>query len=204
MPDKITGDNRVCETKVTALCMLLARLAWPNRLVDMHLKFGWKPERVSRIVNTLLKFIYETWQHFLTFDLHRLTPEWLAAFTVLVHNREAPLSTCFGFIDSTLQEVACPIYGQEAIYNGWKRMHCLKYQVIVTPDGIIAHLFGPVEGLQHDAAVLTESRILDILDIHVYASDGTPLQIYGDPAYGISEHLITPFQGAAIAGNEQL
>lgn len=204
IPDQVKSDNRIVEDKITALCMLLARLAWPNRLADLHLKFGWKPERVSRTVNFLLRFIYDTWKHLLVFDIQRLSPERLASFTVAVRNCEAPLDTCFGFIDGTLRKVARPIYGQEAIYNGWKRIHCLKYQAIVTPDGIIAHLFGPVEGLNHDAAVLTESCILDILDIHAYGPNGTSLQIYGDPAYGIHEHLIAPFQGAAIPVNEQL
>lgn len=80
----------------------------------------------------------------------------------------------------------------------------MKYQAIVTSHGIIAHLFGQVEGLNHCIAVLTESCILDIFDIHAYGSNRTSLQIDGDPAYGIHEHLISPPQGAAIAVNEQL
>lgn len=83
-------------------------------------------------------------------------------------------------------------------------MHCVKYQAIVTLDGLIAHLYGPVEGLNHDAAVWAKSGISEVLDIHAYAPDGTALQIYGDPAYGLGDHLISPYQGAALTWNEQL
>lgn len=137
------------------------------------------------------------------FDVERLTPERLVTFTIAIQNRGAPLETCFGFIDCTLREIARPIYGQEAVYNGWKRKHCLKYQAVVTPDGIIIHLYGPVEGTKHDALVWNESGLSDILERHAYAPDGTILQIYGDPAYPITEYLLSPFAGAAIGGDEQ-
>ncbi|KAH0606104.1 uncharacterized protein H6S33_003765 [Morchella sextelata] len=129
IPDKIQSDNFIFEDKITALCMLLAQLACPNHLSDLHLKFGRKPERVSRTVNTLLRFIYDTWKHLLVFDFQRLTPQKLYLFTRVIQATDAP---------------------------------------------------------------------------YAKAPDGTSLQIYGDPAYGISEHLITPFQGAAITEDEQL
>lgn len=50
IPDKVQSSNLIFEEKITALCMLLARLAWPNQLAELHLKLGWKPERVSRTV----------------------------------------------------------------------------------------------------------------------------------------------------------
>jgi len=183
--------------------MLLARLAWPHRLSDMHLQFGWKPERVSRITNTLLHFIFDRWKHLLHFDSERLTPERLAMYSIAIKEKNAPLDTCWGFVDGTLRPIARPIYGQESVYNGWKRMHCLKYQAIIAPDGIISHLYGPVEGRIHDSAVWTKSGMSEILDAHAYAPDGSPLQVYGDPAYGINEHLISPFGGAFISYHER-
>ncbi|RPB12404.1 hypothetical protein P167DRAFT_588521 [Morchella conica CCBAS932] len=179
-PELVEGDNHIFEDGITALCMLLARLSWPNRLADLYLKFDWKPERVSRI----------RWKHLLVFDVERLTPERLVTFTIAIQNRGAPLETCFGFIDCTLREIARPIYGQEAVYNGWKRKHCLKYQAVVTPDGIIIHLYGPVEGTKHDA--------LNSMLMHL-----TGQSYYGDPAYPITEYLLSPFAGAAIGGDEQ-
>jgi hypothetical protein len=203
LPEQIRAENMIVEDKITALYMLLARLACPNWLADLRLKFGWKPERISRIVKELLQFIHETLGHLLVFDAERLTPQRLSAFTIAIRERNAPLETCFGFVDGTLQEIARPIYGQEAIYNGWKHMHCLKYQAVVMLDGITIHLFGLVEGSIHDAAVWSQSRLLDILEVHTHDPNGTSLQLYGDSAYGINEHLITPFGSAYINQDQQ-
>lgn len=205
IPVVIKCDNGITEDRITALCMLLARFSWPNRLADFHIKFGWKPERVSRIVNTLTESLYEQWKHLLVFDAERLTPERLVSYTQIIRGRGAPLHTCFGFIDGTIRPVARPTWGQEAIYNGWKRVHCLKYQALVCPDGIIPHLYGPVEGRLHDLTVYNESRLSQILEQHANAPDGTPLQIYGDSAYigALSDHLITPYRGAALEQNER-
>lgn len=111
IPDKIQSDNLIFEGKITAVCMLLARLTWPNHLSDLHLKFGWKPERVSCTVNTLLHFIYDTWKHLLVFDFQRLKPQKLYSFTRVIQAIDAPLETCFGFVDGTLRAIARPIYG---------------------------------------------------------------------------------------------
>jgi len=68
--------------------MLLARLAWPHRLSDMHLQVGWNPERVSRITNTLLHFIFDRWKHLLHFDSERLTPERLAMYSIAIKEKK--------------------------------------------------------------------------------------------------------------------
>ena len=44
-----------------------------------------------------------------------------------------------------------------------KRTHTLKLQIVTTPDGLIAHAFGPVEGCRYDAGVLGESGLLPLL-----------------------------------------
>lgn len=35
---------------------------------------------------------------------------------------------------------------------------------VMAPNGIIAHLFGPIEGRRHDAFMLGESNLLPLLD----------------------------------------
>lgn len=86
-------DNRIQEDRVTALCMLLARHLWSHRLANLQPKFGWKPERISCIVTTILKFIYDTCKHLLHFDAARLTPEKLVTFTVAIQRRDTPVDT---------------------------------------------------------------------------------------------------------------
>ncbi|RPB27956.1 hypothetical protein L211DRAFT_772066, partial [Terfezia boudieri ATCC MYA-4762] len=199
IPHPIKGRNRILQDARTGLCMLLARLAYPNRLSDLALKFGWRVERVSEITNTLLDFMVYKWKFLLDFNHHFFTPERLSAYAKAIHDKnQCPLSTCWGFIDGTIRQIARLLHYQRTCYNGWKRKHCLKYHAVVAPDGLIAHLFGPVEGRRNDAHLWQESGIQRYLEQYSHTTNDIPLQIYGDPAYGISRHLLSPYQGASL------
>ena len=100
--------------------------------------------------------------------------------------------------------IARPTQRQRACYNDWKWKHCLKYHAIGTPDGLISHLFGPVDGRRKDAFLWKESNLPAILQHYAHTLDGTPLQVYGDPAYSISSFLLSPYQGAQITQDQQL
>ncbi len=80
------------------------------------------------------------------------------------------------------------------VYNGHKRVHSLKFQSVVAPNGLIANLYGPVEGRRHDAAMLVMSGLMDELEQHSFDPNGAPLCIYGYPAYPHQIHLQRPFQ----------
>lgn len=109
----------------------------------------------------------------------------------------------WGFIDGIIRTIARPIRRPKTCYNGWKRKHCLKYHGIVTPDGLISHLFGPVHGRRNDAFLWRESNLPAILQRHAHKPDGTPLQLYGDPAYSINSFLLSPYQGAQITPDQR-
>ena len=51
-----------------------------------------------------------------------------------------------------------------------------------------------LEGKRHDAAMLTESRLLHHLEQHAFLPAGNPMCIYGDPAYPLRVHLQAPFR----------
>ena len=70
-------------------------------------------------------------------------------------------------------------------------------------NGLIANLYGPVEGKRHDSGLLADSGLLSDLSRYSFAPDGTPLCIYGDPAYPLRVHLQGPFKGAALTPLEQ-
>jgi len=72
----------------------------------------------------------------------------------------APLHGCVGCIDGTTIRVARPGGGlQRACYSGHKRCHAIKFQSICAPDGLLFHLYGPVEGLRHDVFLYQESGL---------------------------------------------
>lgn len=71
--------------------------------------------------------IYDRFHHLLdSLDLVWLDPE---AFAEAVHEKGAPLTGCWGFIDGTPRPIARPVRNQRIMYSGHKRTHCLKFQV---------------------------------------------------------------------------
>ena len=75
-----------------------------------------------------------------------LLPQVLERYAQIIHNRGAPLQNCFGFVDGTLCRIARPQNNQRAVYNGHKRVHGIKFQSVVVPNGVIANLGGHFEG----------------------------------------------------------
>lgn len=69
----------------------------------------------------------------------------------MVYNKGSPINNCWGFIDGTARQICRPSINQQDYFSGHKRYHCLKYQAIATPDGIIINLQGPYIGRRHDA-----------------------------------------------------
>ncbi|CAB3994601.1 Hypothetical predicted protein [Paramuricea clavata] len=67
------------------------------------------------------------------------------------------------------------ITSERIMYNGHKRIHAIKFQSVVAPNGLIANLYGPIEGKRHDAAMLRTSGLLDQLDQHYQSHGHTPL-----------------------------
>jgi DDE superfamily endonuclease len=77
-----------------------------------------------------------------------------------VSEKGSPLSSVIGFIDGTALEIARPSGSrQRATYSGHKRRNCVKFQVVSAPDGLILHIFGPVEGRRHNMTLYRESGI---------------------------------------------
>ena len=72
---------------------------------------------------------------------------------------------------------------------------------MVTPNGLIAHLYGPVEGRRHDAFMLNTSGLLPLLQ-QIVKPNGEPFVLYGNPAYGLTQSILAPFKGAQISANE--
>lgn len=77
-----------------------------------------------------------------------------------------------------------------------------KLQSVHAPNGLIAHLFGPIEGRRHDAFMLGESGLIHILQ-RFRKPNGEPYIIYGDPAYGNTRNILAPFRGARLTADQQ-
>ena len=69
------------------------------------------------------------------------------------------------------------------------------------PNGLIANMFGLIEGRRHDAFMLSVSGLENQLKQFNQPS-GDPYVIYGDPAYGLSRNILGPFRGAHLTQQE--
>lgn len=97
------------------------------------------------ITNHVLDLIYENHGHCIQQWNHDLlSPANLEAYANAVSGKGAPLDNCFGFVDGTVRPISRPDKNQRTVYNGHKRVHAIKFQSVVTPNRMIAHLFGPV------------------------------------------------------------
>ena len=77
-------------------------------------------------------------------------------------------------------------------------MHALKIQSVAIPNGLIANLYGQVKGRRHDAGMLKDSSLLNVLQREAHTPRGDPLCLCGDPAYHLRPQLMSPFREAAV------
>ena len=85
---------------------------------------------------------------------------------------------------------------------GIKKVHAIKVQSVVSPNGLVANLYGVVEGKRHDSGMLAMSG-LDALQRYSVSPYGHILCIYGDPAYPLRLCLQAPFRGAVLIPDQQ-
>ncbi|KIJ48869.1 hypothetical protein M422DRAFT_162061, partial [Sphaerobolus stellatus SS14] len=195
--------SRIKEDRITALCMLLRRLAYPTRLTDVEMQFGWEKSRYSRITHLTAIYLWTRWKHLLRFDPTCLTREKLTSFAKAFTAKGSSFPFLAGIIDGTLQKNARPVRNQHLVYNGWKRIHCLKYHTVISPDGLVIHVFGPVDGRRHDETVFKESGLAELLEQHFWTPEGESLYLYGDAGYSVGPHIISPYKGPVITPEQQ-
>ncbi|XP_038069925.1 uncharacterized protein LOC119739165 isoform X1 [Patiria miniata] len=95
-------------------------------------------------------------------------------------------------------------FSHDQVYNGHKRTHALKYQSVVTTNGLIANMFGQMEGRRHDSALLTESNLMEDLQMLPDHSSGDTFRLNGDTAYPLRLQLQGPFKGANLTEDQRL
>ncbi|KAF8586484.1 hypothetical protein K439DRAFT_1341001 [Ramaria rubella] len=82
----------------------------------------------------------------------------------------------------------------------------MKFQAVALPNSLIGHLSRPLRAPQNNVGVLTESYLLTKMALHTIQAGscaGDPpgwqfFQVYGDSAYSISSHIVSPFARVGI------
>jgi hypothetical protein len=149
---------------------------------------------LSRCFNFMVDYLYEQYEHLLSLSSTFLTAEKLNFYSQKVFMKCGILSECWGFIDGTFRKMSQPGQIQEVVYNGHKQGHGVKFQSVVTPDGLIIDLYGPIEGSRHDAFLFMKSQLGQRISALPLSPDQKCFYLYGDAGYqGLSRDIYTPF-----------
>ncbi|OAD69305.1 hypothetical protein PHYBLDRAFT_149704 [Phycomyces blakesleeanus NRRL 1555(-)] len=178
-----------------ALMIVLRRMVFPARLVDLSLLFGKGKSTLSVIFNEMIEKIYIKFYPALKFDYCQFRESNQMCFSRAIREK-SPAMYCVGFIDGTFNKIARPIVDQEGAYNGHYRGHGLKYQAVVTPDGVTSSIMGPDSGRNHDVRMYRESQLDAMMCVafDFTSINGPCYYLYGDPAYTASDHMMIPFR----------
>jgi hypothetical protein len=94
-----------------------------------------------------------------------------------------------------------------ALYDLTKKVYWnlifFQFQSIQSPNGLIANMFGPIEGSRHNAFMLGVSGLQEKLR-QLTKPDGEPYVIYGDPAYGLSYNILAPYWGNNLSDDQKV
>ena len=186
----------------TCFLVTLNRFAYPCRWCSLESIFGEDRSRLSRMHKLCVNFLYDRWGSKVYMDLAFLLPRLQSYRRAIFLKTDGVVANMWGFIDGTAREICRPSFFQRLFFSGHKRYHCLKYQGIMCPDGIIAQMKGPWIGSRNDCGMLNESQLIDILSAHFNAGD-IPIVLYGDPIYSFTSHIWSGFKGARLTEGEE-
>ena len=117
-----------------------------------------------------------------------------------------------GSVDVTVQEISRPKKNQHIYYSGKHHYHCVKTQVMVSPNGCLSHSYGPVAGSVHDLQVFRMSDLPSMLkkereDYAGLDENGPLLTVLMDKAYQGSQNIIEgtifPFKGRNLTHEQK-
>uniref|UniRef100_A0A6P7G8T6 Uncharacterized protein LOC114339170 n=1 Tax=Diabrotica virgifera virgifera TaxID=50390 RepID=A0A6P7G8T6_DIAVI len=183
IPNNIITETRNNVNGTTALCILLKRLSYPGRLVDLqHFFNNYSPQSLSQIIKTTANFIMETHGHRLdNLNSHQwLNQNRFQLYAQAIRNKGGAIPNCWRFIDGTVRPICRPSVQQEQYYSGHKRVHCVKYQSVLCPDGLIVNLKGAFCGRRHDAGIFRDIDLYQQLEEKAVFPNNEDYILYGD------------------------
>jgi len=199
-PQNIKLDNEYLVTGEEVLLISLRRLAYPARLSDLEPMLRKSSTFISRAFLFGVRFIKRV--HFDKLSTLENFRGHFARLGQAVAAKGCPIANVIGFIDGTPRKISRPSIRQGLYYSGHKRIHCLKFQSIMLPNGLIGIMDGPYFGSRHDAGILRDSGLDDVLGVQLLVGQ-TQYYLYGDLGYPIREYLMSPFDGAWLTNEQQ-
>ena len=169
--------------------------------------FGFDFQRVGKCFNIFLDFMCHNWDYLIRDHMEfwlPYLPSYSEAIRVKCSNLgcsfDAEEFDIFGFIDNTMNATCRPGGGpsrdgvgalrndkdiETAFYNGWKKIHGLKWQTADLPCGMIFHAFGPATVRRNDLWTLARSNLDKKLEV-LQRNMPKKYKLYGDSAYCVT------------------
>ena len=210
VPQNYGGGTRVAIVldREELILIMLWRMSYATRLCDLVEPFGLDEPTLSRCFEYAIQFLHARYASGLE-DLTRWSPycaEWANA---IYESSNHHVHNVVGFIDGTCRKICRPTGGpedhgvdvQREFYSGHHRVHCLKFQTVTAPCGLIMHLYGPINGRRHDSFMLRQSRLMEKLE-RLTQLAGLHCVIFGDPAYPINDFICRMNKGRLTASEQ--
>lgn len=123
------------------------------------------------------------------------TPERLEEYARGFWRRGVPeMIRIWSVIDVKKVKTCRPTHGQRALYSGHKKIHCLKFQTLQAPDGLVLHCSYCADGRRGDGHILQVSGLIEWARSRI---ELLPYYIFGDSAYPLSDVIISMYRGTA-------
>ena len=174
--------------------LLLLRYRKPGTLLGLTWETGRNKAQLSEAIRFTVEHVHRRFPHRVDIRSFTAWARRFGDFAEAFSRRGVPIDNLVGFIDGKLNAVCRPSRYQHVLYSGHKRIHGLKVQGTVFPNGIQPFPFGPINGNRHDSHVLRESGILDAMRT-TCRQLGVNYVLFGDSAYPVSRHLWRMYKG---------
>ncbi|XP_060517748.1 uncharacterized protein LOC132696755 [Cylas formicarius] len=199
IPQKVEIGKGITVSGTTALCVLLRRLAYHGGLEDLCEIFGLSTQNLSKIIHTISTIIINNCGELLDNldDLQWLNKRKLKYYAQAVQARGGAISNCWGFIDGIERQMSTPTKNPDDYYSYRRECHCLKFQSVLCPDGIIASLKGPYAADKHNAGIFRLSSLYKQLEAKVIFDKQT-FALYGEH-YALMTLVVTPYEGKPLS-----
>ena len=200
--------------RMSLLLLVLFQFSRPRRLrPEMEFYFRFRKSKISAGIKEMVNALYSVANAYL--QRPQIFHHRMEYYADCISEKCGRLvNTVWGFIDGTLRRTCRPSYFQKLLYSGHKRAHGIKFQSVVTPDGVFACFFGPINGNRHDSYMLARSELIPKLQAFMPAQNADDaaagggnqehnavppaiFSLYGDPAYPQSLYIFGGYRNPA-------
>jgi hypothetical protein len=160
----------------------------------MEAYFGYRRSKISASIKAMVHALHTFSLQYL--DNPSIFQHRMAYYAERIFAKCGVVLTVWAFNDGTLRKLCRPSFFQKLLYSDHKRVHVIKFQSVVAPDGFFTCMFGLITGNRHDSYMLAISGLIpklqeimppplpaEVNDHNIIQNDAGIFSLYGDPAY---------------------